>query len=107
MSISDNHYINKAFKISIAIEICLVAASGLVLYSNFDHSNIFLAMSFHLPGSIVGLFMLEVISLKGPFALLFAISAFASALLQIIFFTTVLSFYMKWKTKHKEKEVSI
>ena len=86
----------KSLTISISLEIFLVIVSAIILISKPDHSSFLLAGFFHIPGSIVGFYIMEVLKTSfTSFYLLFATGAVISVLIQICLFALVISLYLK------------
>jgi hypothetical protein len=98
MELFKNILNKKALAISIVLEISLVVVSAIILISKPDHSSFFLAGLFHIPGSIIGFYIMEVLKTSfTSFYLPFTMGSIISILIQIYVFTFVISLYLKHK----------
>lgn len=80
------------------VELTLTIISGYIFYSHPHHSGFFLAAFFHLPGSIIGMYVMEFLKSEiSSFNILFTIFAAISILVQVLLLTGVISAFLRWK----------
>ena len=100
MKLTVTPHIKKSLKISIVVEIILASISGYVLYSHPEHSSIFLAAFFQLPGSMIGLYFMEFLKPNiASYNTLFTICAAISILFQVLILTWFVSIFQNEKQK--------